>query len=196
MGCPGAPHCGSFSSFSGEARGFMTTVSGFPLSVRRVSCAHAKSSVPLNERDVPVAVLSHRRLRGVRSADVRRRARQLLRLLGEGRAELTISLVDDREMRRLNAAYRGNDRPTDVLAFAMREGKRAAGDETVLGDVVISLDTAQRQAESRSHAVDEEVTTLLIHGVLHLLGYDHERSPAEARRMRRKERELGAALRG
>jgi len=145
---------------------------------------------------MPVDVLSHRRLRGVRSADVRRRARQLLRLLGEGRAELTISLVEDREMQRLNAAYRGKDQPTDVLAFAMREGKRAAGDETVLGDVVLSLDTAKRQAESRGHTVDEEVTTLLIHGVLHLLGYDHERSPAEARRMKRKERELGASLRG
>ena len=145
---------------------------------------------------MPVDVLSHRRLRGVRSADVRRRARQLLRLLGEGRAELTISLVEDREMQRLNAAYRGKDQPTDVLAFAMREGKRAAGDETVLGDVVLSLDTAKRQAENRGHTVDEEVTTLLIHGVLHLLGYDHERSPAEARRMKRKERELGASLRG
>jgi rRNA maturation RNase YbeY len=97
-------------------------------------------------------------------------------------------------MQRLNAAYRGNDRPTDVLAFAMREGKRAAGDEGTLGDVVISLDTAQRQAASRGHSVDEEVTTLLIHGILHLLGYDHERSPAEARRMKKKERELHAAL--
>jgi rRNA maturation RNase YbeY len=144
---------------------------------------------------MPVAVLSHRRLRGVRSADVRRRARQLLRLLGEGRAELTISLVEDREMQQLNATYRGQNRPTDVLAFAMREGKRAAGDDTVLGDVVLSLDTAKRQAESRGHTVDEEVTTLLIHGVLHLLGYDHERSPADARRMKRKERELGASLR-
>jgi len=145
---------------------------------------------------MPVAVLSHRRLRGVRGAAVRRRAARLLRLLGEERSELTISLVGDSEMQRLNAAYRGKDRPTDVLAFAMREGKRAAGDELVLGDVIISLDTAARQAESRGHSVDEEVTMLLIHGVLHLLGYDHERSPDEARRMKRKERALRAALRG
>ena len=143
---------------------------------------------------MPVAVLSRRRSPGVRSADVRRRAARLLRLLGEARAELTVALVGDDEMQRLNAAYRGKDRPTDVLAFAMREGKRAAGDEGTLGDVVISLDTAQRQAESRGHSVDEEVTTLLLHGVLHLLGYDHERSPAAARRMKKKERELHAAL--
>ncbi len=143
---------------------------------------------------MPVAVLSRRRSRGVRATAARRRAARLLRLLGETRAELTVSLVGDGEMQRLNAAYRGNDRPTDVLAFAMREGKRAEGDEGTLGDVVISLDTAQRQAASRGHSVDEEVTTLLIHGILHLLGYDHERSPAEARRMKKKERELHAAL--
>ena len=70
-------------------------------------------------------------------AQVAAEARRLLRALGEERAELTITLVDDAAMHALNRDYRGKDRPTDVLAFAMREGLRAPGDATVLGDVVI-----------------------------------------------------------
>jgi len=125
---------------------------------------------------------------------VRTDARRLVRLLGEGDAELTVSLVDDDAIRALNRDYRQADRPTDVLAFAMREGERVTGDEPVLGDVVISLDTAARQAHRRGVPLARELRTLLVHGVLHLLGYDHERSPAEARRMRAEERRLAAAL--
>jgi len=105
-----------------------------------------------------------------------------------------VSLIDDAEMHVLNRDYRGRDRPTDVLAFALREGLRAPGDDTVLGDVVISLDTAARQARAHSRPTDAEVRTLLIHGVLHLLGYDHERSAAEARRMRAMEGRLLGSL--
>jgi rRNA maturation RNase YbeY len=97
-------------------------------------------------------------------------------------------------MHRLNRHYRGKDRPTDVLAFALREGARVPGDEAVLGDVVISLDTAARQARAHGVTVAHEVRTLLIHGVLHLLGYDHERSAGEARRMRAVERRLSRTL--
>jgi probable rRNA maturation factor len=93
-------------------------------------------------------------------------------------------------MRRLNARYRGIDRPTDVLAFAMREGPFAELHPHVLGDVVLSAETARRQANTRRHSLPVELTQLLIHGTLHILGYDHEASPAEARRMRAKEREL------
>lgn len=139
---------------------------------------------------MPVIVLSRYRARGVLARLVQRRALRLLKTLDETDAVLTISLVDDAEMQRLNREYRGKDRPTDVLAFAMREGQRVAGDEAQLGDVVISLATAARQAADRRIALADEVTTLLVHGVLHLLGYDHERSPVEARRMFRKQREL------
>ncbi len=144
---------------------------------------------------MPVSVICRKRRLGVRSARVAADARQLLRALGETAAELTISLVDDAEIHRLNRDFRGKDRPTDVLAFAMREGARVAGDESILGDVVISLDTAERQARRRRVSTADEVRTLLIHGVLHLLGYDHERSAAEARRMKAMERRLRAALR-
>lgn len=143
---------------------------------------------------MPVTVLWRQRVRGLSAATLRRQAQQLLRLLREPAAELTVALVHDKEMQRLNALYRSRNRPTDVLAFAMREGVRAAGDECLLGDVVISLETAARQAQQRKVALADEVTTLLIHGLLHLLGYDHERSAAEARRMRSRERQLKTAL--
>jgi len=143
---------------------------------------------------MPVSVIRRCRRSGVRVAHVRADARTLLRALQEDRAELAVSLVDDAEIHRLNHDYRGKDRPTDVLAFAMREGERIAGDETVLGDVVISLETAARHAHRRRVSDADEVRALLIHGILHLLGYDHERSPAEARRMKAMERRLRALL--
>lgn len=142
-----------------------------------------------------VAVATRRRLRGVRAADVRRDATALLRLLGVD-DELSVVLVGDPEMRALNRTYRGADRPTDVLAFALREGEDDALRADLLGDVVISLDTAARQAAARGVPPAEEVRVLLTHGLLHLLGYDHERSPAEARRMFRRQRQLLARLVG
>jgi rRNA maturation RNase YbeY len=143
---------------------------------------------------MPVQVIRRSRDRSISAKRVAQDARHLLRALGEAGAELTVTLVDDEAIRRLNRDYRRKDRPTDVLAFAMREGVRVPGDEAMLGDVVISLETAARQAREHDTAVAEEVRTLLIHGVLHLLGYDHERSAAEARRMRAEERELRTAL--
>jgi probable rRNA maturation factor len=143
---------------------------------------------------MPVNVIRRHRRPGVSVARVGADARRLLRALDEAQAELSVSLVDEAAMRRLNRDYRGHDRPTDVLAFAMREGVRAPGDAAVLGDVVISLDTAARQAQERGVSAADEVRTLLIHGILHLLGYDHERSVLDACRMRAMERRLRVAL--
>ena len=98
-------------------------------------------------------------------------------------------LVSDREMRALNRRWRGHDRSTDVLSFPQDEGRGA-----LLGDVVISVDTARRQAVAQGTTLGREAERLLIHGLLHLLGYDHERSPAEARRMQRRERLLARWL--
>ncbi len=140
-----------------------------------------------------VSVASRRRARGVRAAQVRRDAAHLLRQLELG-AELSVALVGDAEMRELNAAYRHIDRPTDVLSFALAEDAATPGQPRLLGDVVISLDTAARQAARRGAAVLDEVRTLLAHGLLHLLGYDHERSPADARRMFALQRRLVGRL--
>ena len=105
-----------------------------------------------------------------------------------------MSLVDDDRIRDLNRRYRRKDRPTDVLAFPLREGAFPAVGYA-LGDVVISLQTAMRQAREHGGTLADEVDRLLVHGILHLAGYDHEVAPREERRMRRKERELRAALR-
>ena len=120
-------------------------------------------------------------------------ARRLLRGLRLDRAELSVVLVSDREMQALNRRWRRRDRPTDVLSFAQREGAGGAPDG-LLGDVVISLDTARRQARERGESLGREADRLLVHGLLHLLGYDHERSASEARRMQRRERALARWL--
>lgn len=89
--------------------------------------------------------------------------------------EVSVLLTDDRHMTELNLEYRGIDAPTDVLAFAMREGEDSEMMlSTILGDVVISLETAERQAITEKHSLEEEVAFLTVHGMLHLLGYDHQ----------------------
>ena len=126
-----------------------------------------------------------------------RRALKMLRHLREqgeiGAAELSVALVDDACIRELNRDFRGRDRPTDVLAFAMREGETMPdeGEVELLGDVVISVDTARGQARARSRPLLEELTMLLGHGLLHLIGYDHA-TKAEERVMVGKTRELEA----
>ena len=112
-------------------------------------------------------------------------AARMLRALGLHTHELSVLLCDDAVMRRLNRAYRNQDRPTDVLAFAMREGPssfRSIRDD-VLGDVAISWPTAARQARAHGWSAEHEVCMLLAHGLLHVLGFDHA-TRVQDRRMR------------
>jgi len=125
---------------------------------------------------------------------LRARARRVLREIERADCELSIALVDDAEIRALNSAWRGRDRPTDVLAFSLEEGPHAERRGPLLGDIVIGLETAARQARARRRSLDDEVTRLLVHGALHLIGHDHVRA-GEARRMRTEERRLLRALR-
>ena len=115
-------------------------------------------------------------------------ATRILRAIGEAKAVLSLEIVGDGRMRRLNRAYRQRNNTTDVLAFATREGPGPPS--LLLGDVVISLPQAIRQAHEHEVPVDREVVSLLIHGILHLCGYDHERGEDEARRMATRERQL------
>lgn len=93
--------------------------------------------------------------------------------------EVDITIVDDEEIHRLNREYRNVDRPTDVLSFALDEGGEDepelldALEEHLLGDIIISAETAQRQGEEFGHGLTREVVYLAVHGLLHLLGYDH-----------------------
>src|SRR5262245_11713895 len=136
--------------------------------------------------------LSGRRA-GVDRRRLRQRAVRMLRELGCARAELSIALVDDAAIAELNERYRGRSGATDVLSFSLLEGAHAERRGALLGDVVVSLDTAAVQARRARRTLDDEVLRLLIHGTLHLLGHDHERSD-EARRMRAEERRVWKAL--
>jgi probable rRNA maturation factor len=129
---------------------------------------------------------------------LKRCAARLLAAVGEPASSLSIALVGDRAIRRLNRAHRGQDRATDVLSFSLAEpaarGRRASdAPERMLGDVVISLDRAARQAAEYDASLAAEVQRLLIHGILHLLGHDHE-IPRERVRMVREERRLAASI--
>ena len=102
--------------------------------------------------------------------------------MGKTDVELSITLTSDAEIAELAGRFGRPPRPTDVLAFSMLEGQGAEHRGELLGDVVISLETAERQAGERAATLDHELRDLLIHGVLHLLGMDHERA-ADARAM-------------
>lgn len=115
--------------------------------------------------------------------------------MGLADSELSILFVGDRTIRRINREYLHKDRPTNVISFALQEGEWSGVNPDVLGDVVISVDTAQAEALDGGVSLDCRLSFLLLHGILHLAGYDHERSgESEARRMEQKEREIFALL--
>ena len=122
-------------------------------------------------------------------------AEKLLRAEGRGdSAEVSILLTDDENISRLNKNYRAVDGPTDVLSFSQLEGDQESGfapdtGEEVLGDVVISVESARRQADEQGHSLDDEIDILLAHGLLHLLGYDHA-EPDQAHEMFARQAEI------
>jgi probable rRNA maturation factor len=130
-----------------------------------------------------VILVANRQGRPVDLRRLRRTLRTALRTLGAGDHELSLTLVDDAQIRRLNARYRGVRRRTDVLAFPL------AGPAPVLGEAVISVETAARQARAGGHSLAEELDLLCCHACLHLVGYD-DREPGEARLMHAREMAL------
>jgi probable rRNA maturation factor len=104
--------------------------------------------------------------------------------------ELSVLFVDDKEITQINMQYLDRNRPTNVIAFPMREGEFGDLNPHLLGDIVVSVETAQRDAEQEALPFEDEMDYLIIHGILHLLGYDHEISDAELQKMRNKEKEL------
>ena len=121
---------------------------------------------------------------------IRIMARSILDGLGLSNPEISILLLDDAQIADLNRRYRSRNYPTDVLSFPMAGGPYPAINPHLLGDVVISVETARRQAQARGCSLQAEIASLLIHGILHLLGYDHERSAAARMKMRRLEKKL------
>lgn len=110
---------------------------------------------------------------------VKRIANRMLHALDYSDAELSVLLCDDTVIQHLNFQYRKLDKPTDVLSFSMQEGEPIAGSPLILGDIVISLPTAKKQADMRHSTLLDELTVLLAHGLLHLLGFDHQTASQE-----------------
>ena len=136
-------------------------------------------------------VSRQRRVAGFDLQGFRRRSGVIASAANIPDAEISVTLVSDARIRALNRDYRGKDRPTDVLSFAQNEGEFAELNAELLGDVIISLETADRQRGERS--LLDEATHLLVHGVLHLLGWDHAED-AEAERMEAEERRIEALI--
>lgn len=123
---------------------------------------------------------------------IKKTAQRILKILHQHQVELSLALVDNREIGTLNARYRRKNEPTDVLSFP--SGERLPGGTVLLGDVVISVEKAEEQARKRRKTLEQEIESLLIHGILHLLGYDHERSEKDAKIMRGMEEKVSRAL--
>jgi len=117
----------------------------------------------------------------------------ILKVLGEEDREVSLVFVDDEGITEINREYLGRDYPTNVIAFSMNEGEFGNINPTVLGDIVVSTETALRDAQTGNLSPEDEFDYLMIHGILHLLGYDHE-EPAEAEEMRKRGKEIFFAL--
>lgn len=107
----------------------------------------------------------------------------ILTELNQSGSEISIMLVNDAKIKKLNSDYRDKDLATDVLAFPQDEDAINDNGGSLLGDVVVSVETSRRQAKEHCLSSDEELILLIIHGTLHLLGYDHERSAKDKRKM-------------
>jgi probable rRNA maturation factor len=115
---------------------------------------------------------------------------KVLNALGCHERELSVLFTDDARISELNRDYLHRKGPTNVIAFPMAEGLGTPVESVLLGDVVISVETALKEGGEIGEGLDRTIDRLLIHGVLHLLGYDHEISPAEEERMQREEKRM------
>ena len=130
----------------------------------------------------------------IKEEAIQKKARDILSALDCPDGELSILLVDDQRIAELNQMYLHHTGPTNVISFPMREGDFGDINPQVLGDVVISMDTCAREAQDADIPMETRLDQLLIHGILHLLGYDHVHSESEARVMEAKSDELLALL--
>lgn len=140
-----------------------------------------------------ILIRNQQRQRPLNKAKIIKASRIILSLMEKKEAELSILFVGDRRTLRLNSQFRGIKKTTDVLSFDARIPVGRDG-ENVLGDIVINISRAQTQAMASGIDFYDELYRLLVHGILHLLGYDHEESRYRARIMRKKEKEILNAL--
>ena len=121
---------------------------------------------------------------------IQEKAKAILNALDSPEAELSILIVDDPQIAVFNKQYLNRKGPTNVIAFPMRDGPYGDITPQLLGDVVISVETADRERKRVGSSMEERFTQLLVHGILHLLGYDHETSDQDAQEMEEKSKEI------
>jgi probable rRNA maturation factor len=135
-----------------------------------------------------VSISNRQKRVSIDAGKIRRAAKRILSCLGFQGYELSLVIVDDQEITRLNRQYFHRNRPTNVISFPMATEDPASLHSRILGDVVISAETAKRQAEEAGGKAKDEILFLLIHGILHLAGYDHEGTADERKKMEAKEK--------
>ena len=146
---------------------------------------------------MPILIDNRQKKIRVDKKGVRKRMRTVMRHLGCGDKLVSLTFVDDSQIRELNRRFLDRDRPTNVLAFSLAEGEFGDVNPGAMGDIVISVETALRDAEKSGIECDDELAFLMIHGLLHLLNYDHENvNTAQKREMQKKEKELFYMLTG
>ena len=139
---------------------------------------------------MPVYIIDEQTECSIDSETLENQIKIILPLLNCQNKELSILLTDDKKIRELNKQYRNKNITTDVLSFSQIEGEEDELEHNLLGDIVISISTAMRQSSEHNLSIDEEIVLLLIHGILHLLGFDHERSDEDDVYMKEKTSEL------
>jgi probable rRNA maturation factor len=144
-----------------------------------------------------IRIENRQKLVKINLQEVRRSLHKILTLQGCKDKEISLVFVDDEDIRIINREYLGKDRPTNVISFPMLEGEFGGINPSLLGDIVISTETALKHASEEGISCEDELDFLMIHAVLHLLGYNHENaSYEETEKMERKERELFSHLKG
>ena len=146
---------------------------------------------------MPVLIENRQTVRRVNRVRIRRILTEMMTQLGCADQEVSVLLVDDAGIRTINRDYLGRDRPTNVISFALREGADGALNPHLLGDIVVSVETAVSDARRARIKFTDELDFLLIHGLLHLLGFDHEGvSSTKAGEMKALEQRIFYAFKG
>jgi probable rRNA maturation factor len=143
-----------------------------------------------------VFIKNQQKIIPVEAKKIKKAAERILASLRISGYELSVLLLDNKGIRAVNKKYLNRNRPTNVISFSLTEGEFGNINPQVLGDVVISVEKALEQAEINVTTLGEEISFLLIHGILHLLGYDHVRGKGERKRMREKEKEVYKVVMG
>jgi len=141
-----------------------------------------------------IRIHNRQRTVAIDTAAVRKRVLQIMMYLGHSDQELSVVFGSDRLLQEINRTYRHQDRPTNVLAFPQSPTYEGEPATPMLGDVIVALPTAAREAHDLQQSLEERVVYLLLHGILHLLGHDHEGSATQRRRMEALERQVLAHL--